>query len=141
MILVSRPISGVFQDRYSDDLVMVPILIFAGVGLVLTAVASNGILLLVAAALLGLGYGTAVSAGQAIAISAVGHARLGVGVSSYFLIVDLGTGLGPVVLGPLVPMVGYSGTLGIAAAGPLVALIVYVSYVSAARRVRPADTG
>lgn len=119
MILVSRPVAGVFQDRYSDDLVMVPILIFAGVGLVLTAVANNGILLLVAAALLGLGYGTAVSAGQAIAISAVGHARLGVGVSSYFLIVDLGTGLGPVVLGPLVPMVGYSGTLGVAAAGPL----------------------
>lgn len=136
MIVVSRPVAGVVQDRYSNDLVMVPILVFAGAGMLLTAVASNGIVLLIAAALLGLGYGTAVSAGQAIAISAVGHARLGVGVSSYFLIVDLGTGLGPVILGPLVPSVGYSGTLVVAAAGPLVAL---VAYVLVARRIRPAD--
>lgn len=136
MIVVSRPVAGILQDRRSDDVVMVPILVFAGAGVLLTAVSTNGILLLVAAALLGLGYGTAVSAGQAIAISAVGHARLGLGVSSYFLIVDLGTGVGPLVLGPLVPVVGYSGTLLVAVAGPVLALLVYVLV---ARRVRPAD--
>lgn len=136
MIVVSRPLAGILQDRHSDDVVMVPILVFAGAGLLLTAVAANGILLLVAAALLGLGYGTAITAGQAIAVSAAGHARLGLGVSSYFLIVDLGTGLGPVVLGPLVPMVGYSGTLLVAAAAPMLALVMYVLV---ARRVKPAD--
>lgn len=136
MILVSRPVAGVIQDRYSNDVVMVPVLIAAAVGLLLTAVASNGIMLLVGAALLGLGYGTAVSAGQAIAISAVGHARLAVGVSSYFLLVDIVSGLGPAVLGLLVPSVGYSGTLVVAAAGPLLALALYVLV---ARRVRPAD--
>jgi MFS family permease len=136
MILASRPAAGVLQDRYSNDVVMVPILVFSGLGMLLTAVATGPVVLLIAAALLGLGYGTAVSAGQAIAVSAVGHARLGLGVSSYFLVVDLGTGLGPVLLGPLVAPMGYSGALLVAAALPLLALLVYVLL---ARRIRPAD--
>ena len=115
VIVVSRPIAGIAQDRYGDDVVVIPLLIAEIVGMVLTALATNGAMLLIGGALLGLGYGTLVSAGQAIAVSEVGAVRAGLAVSSFFLIVDAGTGMAPLILGALVDPLGYRKMMLVAA--------------------------
>lgn len=127
VILVSRPIAGVAQDRYGDDVVVIPLLIAVVAGMVTTALATNGVMLLVGGALLGLGYGTMVSAGQAIAVSQVGAMRAGLAVSSYFLLVDAGTGIAPVILGALVDPLGYRQMMLVAAGFGGLALVIYLA--------------
>lgn len=136
VIMVSRPIAGRLQDRYNDDVVTVPLLLTFAVGLVVTAVATHPIVLLAGAALVGLGYGTMLSGGQAMAVHKVGHIRTGLGVSTYWLLVDLATGVGPVVLGVLIAPLGYQNTFIAAAILPIAALVFYLLV---ARRVRPAE--
>jgi len=128
VICVSRPVAGMLQDRHGDTSIMVPIILAMIAGLALTAMATSHWTLVAAGALLGLGYGTLVPAGQTVALNLVGSARAGIGVGSYFLLVDAGTGIGPFVLGALVGPLGYRGAfwvgLGFAVAGLLAMLVL-----------------
>lgn len=72
--------------------------------------------MLLAGVLCGLGFGVIVPSAQAIAVAASPEHRVGVAVSTYFLALDLGTGLGPVLFGSLVPLTGYTGVYWVAAA-------------------------
>lgn len=126
VILFSRPVAGVVQDKFGDDVVVVPLIISVVVGMTLTALSTNGVMLLIGAAFLGFGYGTIVSAGQAIAVSKVGAVRAGLAVSSYFLLVDAGTGAAPVLLGALVDPLGYRKMMLVAASVGVLALVLYV---------------
>ncbi|GAB2488474.1 MFS transporter [Luteococcus sediminum] len=123
VIAISRPVAGMLQDRVGDTTVLLPMMIAMVAGVLLTALATSGALLLAGGALLGLGYGTLVPSGQTVALNLVGSARASLGVSSYFLLVDAGTGIGPFVLGALVEPMGYRGALlvgaGCAVAGTL----------------------
>ncbi len=134
VILVSRPVAGVVQDRHGDDVVTIPLIVSLALGSVLTGLAPGPVWLLVAGALLGLGYGTLTSVGQAIAVTAVGPERVGLGVSSYFLLVEVGTGLGPVVLGLLAGPIGYGGMFVAGAGVTVLALIAYLALVRRPRR-------
>lgn len=136
VILVSRPAAGIVQDRRGDEVVVVPIVLALALGSLLTGLAATGPVLLLAAGLLGLGYGTLTSVGQAIAVARVARERVGLGVSSYFLLVEVGTGLGPVVLGLLVEPVGYPGTFAAGAAFALAALVLYLAVVRGPRPIR-----
>ncbi len=122
-VLLTRPAAGLVQDRLGDDVVLVPALVSLVAGVTLTALAGHGAVLLLGAALLGAGYGTLISAGQAFAIARVPRGRAGIAVASFFLVVDAGTGLGPALLGGFAPLVGFRGVflvgagLGVAALG------------------------
>ncbi|MDO5499995.1 MAG: MFS transporter [Propionibacteriaceae bacterium] len=136
VIAISRPGAGMLQDRLSDDIVTIPLLVLVAAGMVLTALAGGPVVLLVGAAVLGLGYGTVISVGQAIAVSRMTPAQMGLGVSSYFLIVDAATGLGPVLMGSFIESLGFQNTFLIGAVLPLLALVLYVLV---ARRVPRPD--
>jgi MFS family permease len=71
--------------------------------------ANHGITLLLAGAMIGLGYGNFISCAQAISIKEVPPHRLGLATSTFFIFVDLGFGIGPYLLGSLVPFTGYRG--------------------------------
>ncbi|MDT3766825.1 MFS transporter [Gleimia hominis] len=129
VILVARPLGGIIQDRKGDDIVVIPLIISTAAGICLTALAHSPLVLLVGAALLGMGYATIVSAGQAISVDRVGVARSGLAVSSYFLIVDMGTGVSPAILGALVDPLGFRGMMLAAGAVALVALVLYLLIV------------
>lgn len=140
VILISRPVAGIIQDKFGDNIVMIPLIISLTAGMVITAYATTGLVLLLGAALLGLGYGTIVSAGQAMAVHAVGATRAGLAVSSYFLLVDLGTGVAPVILGSLLDPLGYRAMFLVAAAVAVIALIVYVLWVRQSTTRGASDT-
>jgi MFS family permease len=123
-VLVSRPVSGRLLDIRGANFVAYPSLFIFAIGMLLFSLAEQGLVLLLAGAIIGLGYGNFISCAQAIAIKKVPPHRLGLATSTFFIFVDLGFGAGPYLLGSLVPWTGYRGlyllmTLVILAAIPL----------------------
>jgi MFS family permease len=124
IVLVSRPFSGRLLDVKGASYVVYPCLLFYAAGMLLFSQATLGITLLAAGVFLGLGYGNFISSAQAISIQGVPPHRLGLATTTYFIFVDLGFGIGPYLLGILVPLTGYRGlylimTLIILASMPL----------------------
>jgi MFS family permease len=108
-ISLSRPFSGRLFDVKGANYVVYPCLAMYAIGMLLFSQASQGITLLSAGMIIGLGYGNFISCAQAISIKAVPPHRLGLATSTFFIFVDLGFGIGPYVLGFLVPFTGFRG--------------------------------
>lgn len=107
--LASRPFSGRLFDAKGANIVVYPCLFIFAMGMLLYSQASHGITLLLAGAIIGLGYGNFLACAQAIAIKASPPHRLGLATSTYFIFFDLGIGVGPYLLGSLIPFTGYRG--------------------------------
>ena len=94
-------------------LFIIPLAILLGggfaLGMLLFSQAGHGISLLLAGALIGLGYGNFISCAQAISIKDVLPHKLGLATATFFIFVDLGFGVGPYLLGFLIPFTGYRG--------------------------------
>lgn len=108
-MFVSRLFTGKLFDRYGAFVVMVPSFFLAAAGFVLIGMAANGFALLTGAALLGLGIGTIQSCGLTIAVQRANIRRLSYANSTYYALTDAGVGLGPLILGAIIPMLGYRG--------------------------------
>lgn len=108
-VLLSRPFTGRLMDRKGANIIIYPAIILYGVGLLLLSLATNSITLLMAGALIALGFGNVSSISQALAISLVEPHRVGLATATFFIFMDLGNGLGPTVLGLIIPATGYSG--------------------------------
>lgn len=111
-VLVSRLFAGRIQDRRGDNAIMYPLLAVFALGLTALAFEPSNLSILCAAALTGLGFGALMPCAQAIAVNAVPIAELGIATSTFFLMLDIGIGFGPVVLGLLIPHLGYTGMFG-----------------------------
>ena len=108
-LLLSRPFSGRLLDVKGANFVVYPCLVIYAIGMLLLSQANHGITLLLAGAIIGLGYGNFISCAQAISIKTVPLHRLGLATSTFFIFVDLGFGIGPYLLGSLVPFTGFRG--------------------------------
>jgi MFS family permease len=108
-ILVSRPFTGRWFDQKGENVVMYPAFIFFAIALFILSQAHQGWTLLLAGALVGLGYGTFSSSAQAISIKVSPKNRMGLATSTFFIFLDGGIGIGPFLLGFLVPIIGYRG--------------------------------
>ncbi|MBW9159196.1 MFS transporter [Clostridium tagluense] len=107
--LISRPFTGKLLDSKGDNTVMYPSLILFVLGLALISQAGTGITFLLAGALIGLGYGTVYTCTQAIAIKSSPKHRVGLATSTFFIFMDAGIGVGPLLIGTIVPIVGFRG--------------------------------
>lgn len=132
-ILVSRPFSGRLLDAKGANVVVYPTLIVYALGMLLFSQADSAGVLLIAAAVIGFGYGNYQSTGQAIAVKSVPPARLGVAMSTYMMLYDFGYGLGPFLSGLIAPYTGYRGLYLITVGVILTALAMY--HVLHGRRV------
>lgn len=108
-ILISRPFTGRLLDAKGDNIVMYPSLLLFTLSLVLLSQAEYGFILLLAGALVGLGFGNIMSCAQAIAIKEAPQHRIGLATATYFFCSDLGMGTGPVLVGSIIPVVGFRG--------------------------------
>jgi MFS family permease len=109
IVFVSRPLSGRLFDIRGANFVAYPCLFIFALGMLLFSQAGHGISLLLAGALIGLGYGNFISCAQAISIKDVLPHKLGLATATFFIFVDLGFGVGPYLLGFLIPFTGYRG--------------------------------
>lgn len=117
VILLTRPFTGRIMDLYGANYIMYPALVSLAAGLLLLSVADSSLGLLFAGALIGLGFGNMQSTTQAVAIKLTPPHRMGLATSTFFVAMDGGLGMGPYILGFIIPFIGYSslyGLLGVA---------------------------
>ncbi len=108
-ILVSRPFTGRWFDTKGENFVMYPAFLLFAVGLFMISQVHQGFFLLLAGVFVGFGYGTFTSSAQAISIKVSPKERMALASSTYFIFADLGIGIGPFLLGFLIPDIDYRG--------------------------------
>lgn len=104
---VTRPFTGKIYDKFDENKVMYPVMISFIVGLCLLGMTHTSWLLLISAVFIGIGYGTIVPSAQAIAVQQSPKKNIGLATSTFFMFADFGAGIGPFVLGIIIPLVGY----------------------------------
>lgn len=128
-ILVSRPFTGRLMDAKGANFVMYPAFGLLAAGLVLLGTANSSFTFLLAASLIGFGFGNMQSCTQAIAVKLTPMHRMGMATSTFFIFLDAGLGFGPYVLGLLLAGVSYSEMYillgGVAAATVILYYVVY----------------
>lgn len=136
-ILISRMISGRLFDKKGENFVMYPSFLLFAIGLVTISQAENGFVLLLAGALMGVGFGTFASSSQAIAIKLVSDHRKGLATSTFQAISDMGIGIGPSILGFMIPVTGFRG-LYVCMAGVVISamFLYYFVYARAVKELR-----
>ncbi|MES9736250.1 MFS transporter [Peribacillus frigoritolerans] len=108
-LLASRPFTGRMFDVKGENAVIYPSLLLFAVGMVILSQSHHGITLLIAGALIGVGYGTFQSSCQAISIKEAPSNRMGLATSTFYTMYDFGIGVGPFLLGFLIPFTGFKG--------------------------------
>lgn len=107
IVVISRPITGKMMDVRGPNIIVYPCLIVFAIGMLLFSQASAGWMLLLAAVLIGFGYGNFNSIAQTIAVKVTEPHRFGLATSTYFILYDLGLGVGPFILGMIEPYTTY----------------------------------
>ncbi|WP_432355634.1 MFS transporter [Sporosarcina sp. A2] len=125
-ILISRPFSGKLLDRKGGTFVVVPSLVLFAGGLLLLSQTHTGFILLIAGAIIGLGFGNFQSCAQAIALIGVPIKRIGIATSTFYIFLDFGFGFGPYFLGNVATAYGYRDLYMILAGLVVVALVLYL---------------
>lgn len=114
--LLTRPITGKFYDAHGPVALIFGTLVLMIVGLLLLAGHAGNWAVLLAGAIMGLGFGNFQSLSQVSGISLVPRERFAQATSTIFIFFDLGVGLAPYFSGFLVEPVGYAGIFAINAA-------------------------
>ena len=107
VVLVTRPFTGKLLDRKGANIVVYPCLVLFAIGMYAFSSTTTTVVFIIAAACIGIGYGNFNSVAQAVAVKVTPTERLGLATATYFILYDLGLGVGPYVLGLFVPSMGY----------------------------------
>lgn len=128
VITLTRPLSGRIFDAYGENAVMYPSYLFLAFGLFVLSMTTTSWLLLVSGALIGLGYGTFMSNGQAICLKKCEKHQIGIALSTYFIGLDLGLGIGPYLLGELRTYLSFQKVYVVAAMLPVLCIVLYAMF-------------
>ena len=126
VIVVSRPFVGYLFDHHGSDYTVYPGFLFFSAGFLLFSQVEGPFLLLLSAAVLGIGFGALAPAFQTIAVSSAPSSRAGVATSTYFWSLDISVGFAAAFLGLFAETFGYSFMYGgICLASSLAGLAYY----------------
>lgn len=89
VVLISRPFTGRLTDKVGPHYIMYPAFALFGAGMILLGTASSAATLLIAAALIGLGFGNISSISQTIAVSVASPHRMGLATSTFYIFLIL----------------------------------------------------
>jgi MFS family permease len=123
--LITRPITGRVFDRHGENPMMYSGLAVFAVGMLLTGLATNGTMLLIAAFLNGAGMGAAMSVTLSIGAKYATPERLGMANATFYIFLDTGLTVGPIIGGLLVPFIGYTGTFTLGMPVALAGIVLY----------------
>ncbi len=106
-LLMSRPFTGKLFDLKGENTVIYPSILLFGAGLLLLSQVQHGWTLLIAGAIIGVGFGTFQSSAQTVAVNEASSHRIGLATSTFFVFYDFGIGVGPFLLGVILPFIGF----------------------------------
>ncbi|QEE60222.1 MFS transporter [Salinibacterium sp. dk2585] len=124
-VFVVRLFAGRLQDRFGDNAVFYPSFVIFAVGLVVIAIPPSLPVAITGAVLTAIGFGSLMPGGQAVAVTVVPPERVAVATSTYFVMADAAIGVGPILLGLLLPLTGYDGMYLLLAAFMVLTIGVY----------------
>ena len=125
IITLTRPFAGQIFDAKGENAVMYPSFLFLAIGLLTLSYTTTSFMLLLSGALIGLGYGTFMSNGQAVCLKLVDPSKVSIALSTYFIGLDLGLGFGPYALGTVHSFLSYSGIYVLCAVLTVAVAILY----------------
>lgn len=125
VVLCSRPFVSRRFDTKGENTVMYPGIFLFVIGLLTLSQAYHSFTLLLAAVLIGLGFGVVQSCGQAITVKVTPPHRLSLANSTYFIFIDVFIGLGPFITGLIISFTGYRGMYICAAIVAFFCLFLY----------------
>lgn len=128
VITLTRPLTGVVFDRKGENYVLYPCYLCLAAGLLLLSISGVSWQLLLSGVFVGLGYGTFMSNGQAVCIKLTPPYRISVALSTYFVALDLGIGVGPYILGSLHGFLTFPQLYLVAAAIAAACFVMYHSF-------------
>lgn len=128
IITLTRPFAGQIFDAKGENAVMYPSFIFLAIGLLTLSYTTTSFILLLSGALIGLGYGTFMSNGQAVCLKLVEPSKVSIALSTYFIGLDLGLGFGPYALGTVHSFLSYSGIYVLCAVLTVAVAILYAIF-------------
>jgi MFS family permease len=126
LMLLTRPLFGTLADRRGYRLPLLIGLSFACAGIVTLSFATNLPVLLVAATLVGVGFGATQPTIQTMAVADVSLARRGTATATYFVGFDGGIGVGAIAGGLLAQNLGYGTMFQLMALLPLTTLLIFL---------------
>lgn len=136
VLFIARPVAGRLLDKKGDNFIMYPSIVLFGIFLLILSQTTTSFMLLASAVILALGYGTYMSSAQAIAAKVSPPKKIGLAMSTYFIGLDFGIGIGPFVLGFVIQATSYK-TMYVAL-GIMTLLLVFVYYIVHGRQARAA---
>lgn len=126
VIVLSRPVVGNVFDRMGASAIVYPGFIIFMAGFMVFSQVTSQVTLLIAAAILGLGFGALSPAFQTLAIQSVPAERAGAATATYFWFLDIFVGLAAMLLGFVAKLFGYMLLYGgICTAVTAAAMILY----------------
>ncbi len=125
VITATRPMTGRIFDAKGENYVMYPSYLFLTLGLFSLSITNSSWLLLFSGALVGLGYGTFMSNGQAVCLKTCDGHHIGIALSTYFIGLDLGLGVGPYILGELHQFLNFPQLYFVSGLLPIVCAVLY----------------
>lgn len=135
VVLLTRLFVGRLHDRFGDDAVMYPLLACLVAGTAVLAFGAETWIAVLSAVLMGFGFGALMPTVQSIGVTLAGTERVALATSTFFLMTDIGVGLGPVLDGAIAGAVGYQG-MYVALSGIGLLATVYYAFTHGRRRTR-----
>ncbi|MFG6115515.1 MFS transporter [Halobacillus sp. MO56] len=124
-MLLSRPYLGRAFDTKGPRFVILPCLFLFAVGLVFISFTSTAWMLLISAAIIGLGYGTLLPSFQTMAVQSASIKRSGHSTATFFMFYDSGIAAGSFIWGLVVAQAGYQQLYIISALIVLVVIALF----------------
>ncbi|WP_071394881.1 MFS transporter [Bacillus tuaregi] len=109
-LLISRPIAGKLFDTKGENIVVYPSMVFFAISFLFIGFAKSGFILLLAGVFLAFGYGTLMSSMQTLAVKVSPPHRIALAISTFFICMDAGLGIGAYLIGLIVEQVGFHTT-------------------------------
>lgn len=125
-LIISRTLTGRLADRIGYNRVMMPSFILGIVGFFILAFSYELWQVLIAAAIYGIGYGSMMPILNAILVKACKPEHRGMANAVHFAAIDLGVGVGAILLGFISQIAGYVTFFLTLSAFALVAMILYM---------------
>lgn len=130
VMILSRPYLGRLFDQKGPRFVLIPSLIVFAVGLVTLSYTKTAFIFLIAAALIGLGYGTILPGFQTVAVQQAGLNRSSQAFSTFFTFYDIGIGLGAFVWGIVSAQYSFSTMYFLSGVLIFVAVFIFHLYLT-----------
>lgn len=128
-VMLSRTFGGRLYDKKGIRVIFIPCTISIIAGMLLLAFLAHEWMLISAAFLYGIGYGTVQPALQAWAVNKAPADRKGMASATFFSLFDLGVGLGAMFFGFIAKYFGYSSIYITAAFSVMISIILYIIFI------------